>query len=140
MTSQLRLLLSGVRCGWFTWGLHHVFLSGGQALSPLHDQWFVGQGFWAVFAYPRTVLLTIFLAHRAFAKRQQQLTAMKVLQRNCAAYLKLRNWQWWRLFTKVSAGDCGQVLLEQLERPSVSVWGLLCVALALRSATLCLAA
>lgn len=39
---------------------------------------------------------------RAFAKRQQQLTAMKVIQRNCAAYLKLRNWQWWRLFTKVS--------------------------------------
>lgn len=38
---------------------------------------------------------------RAFAKRQQQLTAMKVLQRNCAAYLRLRNWQWWRLFTKV---------------------------------------
>lgn len=44
------------------------------------------------------------LAHRAFAKRQQQLTAMKVLQRNCAAYLKLRNWQWWRLFTKVGPG------------------------------------
>ena len=38
---------------------------------------------------------------RAFAKRQQQLTAMKVIQRNCVAYLKLRNWQWWRLFTKV---------------------------------------
>lgn len=29
---------------------------------------------------------------------------MKVLQRNCAAYLKLRNWQWWRLFTKVGSG------------------------------------
>ncbi|XP_032913688.1 myosin-9 [Catharus ustulatus] len=42
-----------------------------------------------------------YLARKAFAKRQQQLTAMKVLQRNCAAYLKLRNWQWWRLFTKV---------------------------------------
>uniref|UniRef100_A0A9J8A9B0 Myosin, heavy chain 11a, smooth muscle n=1 Tax=Cyprinus carpio carpio TaxID=630221 RepID=A0A9J8A9B0_CYPCA len=42
-----------------------------------------------------------FLARKAFAKRQQQLTAMKVIQRNCAAYLKLRNWQWWRLFTKV---------------------------------------
>ncbi|TRY92871.1 hypothetical protein DNTS_029149 [Danionella cerebrum] len=41
-----------------------------------------------------------FLARKAFAKRQQQLTAMKVIQRNCAAYLKLRNWQWWRLFTK----------------------------------------
>ncbi|XP_017336498.1 myosin-11a isoform X1 [Ictalurus punctatus] len=42
-----------------------------------------------------------FLARKAFAKRQQQLTAMRVIQRNCAAYLKLRNWQWWRLFTKV---------------------------------------
>ncbi|XP_053550628.1 myosin-11 isoform X2 [Bombina bombina] len=42
-----------------------------------------------------------FLARKAFAKRLQQLTAMRVIQRNCAAYLKLRNWQWWRLFTKV---------------------------------------
>ncbi|CAJ1053644.1 myosin-9-like isoform X1 [Xyrichtys novacula] len=42
-----------------------------------------------------------YLARKAFAKRQQQLTAMKVMQRNCAAYLKLKNWQWWRLFTKV---------------------------------------
>ncbi|MBN3298254.1 MYH9 protein, partial [Amia calva] len=41
------------------------------------------------------------VARKAFARRQQQLTAMKVIQRNCAAYLKLRNWQWWRLFTKV---------------------------------------
>ncbi|XDB50583.1 hypothetical protein AB1E18_004146 [Capra hircus] len=36
----------------------------------------------------------------AFAKRRQQLAAMKVLQRNCAAYLKLPT-PWWRLFTKV---------------------------------------
>ncbi|XP_061584550.1 myosin-10-like [Cololabis saira] len=42
-----------------------------------------------------------YLARRAFAKKQQQLSALKVLQRNCAAYLKLRHWQWWRLFTKV---------------------------------------
>ncbi|XP_075038813.1 myosin-9 [Mixophyes fleayi] len=42
-----------------------------------------------------------YIARKAFGKRQQQLTAMKVIQRNCAAYLKLRNWQWWRLFTKV---------------------------------------
>ncbi|XP_037834423.1 myosin-9 isoform X3 [Kryptolebias marmoratus] len=42
-----------------------------------------------------------YVARKAFAKRQQQLNAMKVIQRNCAAYLKLRNWQWWRLFTKV---------------------------------------
>ncbi|XP_072316167.1 uncharacterized protein myh14 isoform X3 [Eucyclogobius newberryi] len=42
-----------------------------------------------------------YLARKAFAKKQQQLSAMRVMQRNCAAYLKLRNWQWWRLFTKV---------------------------------------
>uniref|UniRef100_A0A1A8FZW5 Myosin, heavy chain 14, non-muscle n=1 Tax=Nothobranchius korthausae TaxID=1143690 RepID=A0A1A8FZW5_9TELE len=42
-----------------------------------------------------------YVARKAFTKRQQQLTAMKVIQRNCAAYLKLRNWHWWRLFTKV---------------------------------------
>uniref|UniRef100_A0A672TE34 Myosin-9-like n=1 Tax=Sinocyclocheilus grahami TaxID=75366 RepID=A0A672TE34_SINGR len=42
-----------------------------------------------------------YVARRAFAKRQQQLTAMRVIQRNCAAYLKLRNWDWWRLFTKM---------------------------------------
>uniref|UniRef100_A0A8C5D0N1 Myosin, heavy chain 11b, smooth muscle n=1 Tax=Gadus morhua TaxID=8049 RepID=A0A8C5D0N1_GADMO len=41
------------------------------------------------------------LARRAFAKKQQQLGAMKILQRNCSCYLKLRTWQWWRLFTKV---------------------------------------
>ena len=43
------------------------------------------------------------LFFRAFAKKQQQLSALKVLQRNCAAYLKLRHWQWWRVFTKVGA-------------------------------------
>ncbi|XP_046906489.1 myosin-11-like isoform X1 [Hypomesus transpacificus] len=42
-----------------------------------------------------------FLARKMFSKRQAQLTAMKVIQRNCACYLKLKNWQWWRLFTKV---------------------------------------
>uniref|UniRef100_A0A673BMD4 Myosin-10 n=1 Tax=Sphaeramia orbicularis TaxID=375764 RepID=A0A673BMD4_9TELE len=42
-----------------------------------------------------------YLSRKAFAKKQQQLSALKVLQRNCAAYLKLRHWQWWRLFTKV---------------------------------------
>ncbi|XP_009461531.1 PREDICTED: myosin-10 isoform X4 [Nipponia nippon] len=42
-----------------------------------------------------------YLARKAFAKKQQQLSALKILQRNCAAYLKLRHWQWWRVFTKV---------------------------------------
>ncbi|KAK6170018.1 hypothetical protein SNE40_018509 [Patella caerulea] len=41
------------------------------------------------------------LARRNYQKRLQQLNAIRVIQRNCSAYLKLRNWQWWRLFTKV---------------------------------------
>merc|ERR1719412_1205480 len=41
------------------------------------------------------------LARRNYQKRTQQLNAIRILQRNCAAYLKLRNWQWWRLYTKV---------------------------------------
>ncbi|KAK2492085.1 hypothetical protein MC885_019740, partial [Smutsia gigantea] len=41
-----------------------------------------------------------YLARRAFQKRQQQQSALRVMQRNCAAYLKLRHWQWWRLFIK----------------------------------------
>ena len=31
----------------------------------------------------------------------EQSRAMKVLQSNIRSYLKLRNWPWWRLFTKV---------------------------------------
>lgn len=58
------------------------------------------------------LLSDLHLLCRAFAKRQQQLTAMKVLQRNCAAYLKLRNWQWWRLFTKVIFFPFTQVLVR----------------------------
>jgi len=39
--------------------------------------------------------------NRNYHKRTQQLNAIRIIQRNCAAYLKLRNWQWWRLYTKV---------------------------------------
>ncbi|XP_078736657.1 myosin-10-like [Lampetra fluviatilis] len=42
-----------------------------------------------------------YLSRKAHARKMQQMSALKILQRNCAAYLKLRNWQWWRLFTKV---------------------------------------
>lgn len=41
------------------------------------------------------------IARRNYHKRLQQLNAIRILQRNCAAYLKLRNWSWWRLYTKV---------------------------------------
>ncbi|CAH2218332.1 jg22106 [Pararge aegeria aegeria] len=43
-----------------------------------------------------------YLARRNYQKRLQQLNAIRIIQRNCAAYLKLRNWQWWRLYIKVS--------------------------------------
>jgi myosin protein heavy chain len=42
-----------------------------------------------------------YLARRAYRRRVDQSNAIKVLQRNGLAWLKLRNWQWWRLFTKV---------------------------------------
>ncbi|XP_045148560.1 myosin-14 [Echinops telfairi] len=50
--------------------------------------------------FPNRILFQEF-RQRAFQKRQQQQSALKVMQRNCAAYLKLRHWQWWRLFIKV---------------------------------------
>lgn len=56
---------------------------------------------------------------RAFSKRQQQLSAMKVIQRNCACYLKLKNWQWWRLFTKVT-----RIIITNLN-PSIRCLGLM---------------
>ena len=46
-----------------------------------------------------------FLARRLYQKRMQQSNAIRVLQRNGLAWLKLRNWQWWRLFTKVLVQD-----------------------------------
>lgn len=39
--------------------------------------------------------------YRAKEQRIQNIQASKIIQRNCDAYLKLRNWPWWRLFTKV---------------------------------------
>lgn len=41
------------------------------------------------------------VARRNFQKRCQHLNAIRIIQRNCSSYLKLRNWAWWRLFTKV---------------------------------------
>ncbi|KER24305.1 hypothetical protein T265_07991 [Opisthorchis viverrini] len=40
-----------------------------------------------------------FITARELRIQHQQ--AITVIQRNCVAYLKLRNWPWWRLFTKV---------------------------------------
>lgn len=66
------------------------------------------------------------LFFRAFAKKQQQLSALKVLQRNCAAYLKLRHWQWWRVFTKVSSApflpDPFHTAESDQEKPTGKSW------------------
>ncbi|KAI3413428.1 hypothetical protein GPALN_010921 [Globodera pallida] len=42
-----------------------------------------------------------YLARRLYQKRVQQSNAIRILQRNGVAWLKLRDWQWWRLYTKV---------------------------------------
>jgi myosin protein heavy chain len=42
-----------------------------------------------------------YLARRFYQKRVEQSKAIQILQRNGLAYLKLRNWPWWRLYTKV---------------------------------------
>jgi myosin heavy chain 9/10/11/14 len=42
-----------------------------------------------------------YLARRLYQKRIQQSNAIRILQRNGLAWLKLRDWQWWRLYTKV---------------------------------------
>ena len=48
-----------------------------------------------------TLLIRGHIAREGFKKLIQQQKAIQVLQRNGKCYLKLRNWQWWRLFTKV---------------------------------------
>ncbi|CAF2959807.1 unnamed protein product [Rotaria sp. Silwood2] len=41
------------------------------------------------------------LARKNYQRRIQQLNAIRVLQRNGRALMKIRNWKWWRLFTKI---------------------------------------
>jgi myosin protein heavy chain len=41
------------------------------------------------------------VSYRKVQRLAQQLNAIRIIQRNCSAYLKLRHWPWWRLFTKV---------------------------------------
>lgn len=71
--------------------------------------------------FPVTVLaggklkLTLIVS-RNYQKRVQQLNAIRILQRNCAAYLKLRNWQWWRLYTKVKPLLQVKILTRGVER------------------------
>ncbi|CAF0851620.1 unnamed protein product [Didymodactylos carnosus] len=41
------------------------------------------------------------LARKNYQKRIQQLNAIRIIQRNGRALMKIRNWKWWRLFTKI---------------------------------------
>jgi myosin protein heavy chain len=56
-----------------------------------------------------------FLARRLYDKRIRQHTAIIVVQRNCASWLRLKNWEWWRLFTKVKP------LLQITNQEAVSI-------------------
>lgn len=73
---------------------------------------------WFYVTKEATVLSNCVRLRRAFTKKQQQLSALRVMQRNCAAYLKLRNWQWWRLFTKVLVS----LSHTHTHRPACCVW------------------
>ena len=42
-----------------------------------------------------------YLMQKQYKKMLEQKLAQNVLQRNIKAYLSLRNWAWWKLFTKV---------------------------------------
>ena len=42
------------------------------------------------------------IARRKFKKMMSAETAIRVIQRNTRKYLILRNWPWWKLFTKVA--------------------------------------
>nr|AAC47238.1 non-muscle myosin heavy chain II [Caenorhabditis elegans] len=41
------------------------------------------------------------LGRRVMVRRREQEVAIKILQRNGLAWMRLREWQWWRLLTKV---------------------------------------
>ncbi|UJR20568.1 hypothetical protein I4U23_023694 [Adineta vaga] len=42
-----------------------------------------------------------FIMRKSYKKMLDQRIALSVLQRNCRKYLSLRNWPWWKLYTKV---------------------------------------
>ena len=45
--------------------------------------------------------IRLFIMKREYKKMLVQRVALSVLQRNLKAYISLRNWPWWKLFTKV---------------------------------------
>ncbi len=47
------------------------------------------------------IFLNSFFFKRNYQRRIQQLNAIRVIQRNGRALMKVRNWSWWRLFTKL---------------------------------------
>lgn len=60
---------------------------------------------------------------RAYQHRMEQYRAIRIIQRNIQSYLKLRNWPWWRLFTKVkpllqvtNAEDQKREMEEEIKR------------------------
>ena len=45
--------------------------------------------------------IRLYIMKREYKKMLVQRVALSVLQRNLKAYISLRNWPWWKLFTKV---------------------------------------
>ncbi|OAF66832.1 Myosin heavy chain, partial [Intoshia linei] len=42
-----------------------------------------------------------YIVRKNLYKRQNKSNAIRIIQRNCANYLKLYDWKWWKLYTKV---------------------------------------
>lgn len=64
-----------------------------------------------------------YLGRKKYQKLLEQSRAIRVLQSNIRSYLKLRNWPWWRLFTKVkpllqvtAQEDENRRLIEEVKR------------------------
>ena len=77
----------------------------------------------AIFTIMLLLLNHLGLVYRHFQKRCQHQNAVRIIQRNCSSYLKLRNWQWWRLFTKV----CSFKLSAYKRMLSKSFWYKMCM-------------
>ena len=75
-----------------THGCHQPFTS--------HLSWISGS---RVNLYRRTFLPRPCLVHlsRNYQRRIQRLHAIRVIQRNGRALMVIRNWKWWRLFTRI---------------------------------------
>lgn len=62
-----------------------------------------------------------YLARRRLARRRLQELAVKCIQRNVRAFLKVRDWPWWRLLVRVTPLLAVHRTEEQLKAATVEL-------------------